>query len=158
MLWTMLMRWYILKNMKNQQKGNVARQKKAAQIWEPRRAQIMALYVNGDMSQAEMAAMFEVSQQGFQRAISRMGIPSKGRGRAGELNGRFIDGTQSTLYRQMVVKDRCNRCGATDQLVIHHKDHNHTNNVMGNLEVMCSPCHTSHHKAEWWRSQKDGRS
>lgn len=105
--------------MKNQQKGNIARQKKAAQIWEPRRAQIMALYVSGDMSQAEMARMFDVSQQGFQRALKRMGISSKGRGRAGHLNGRYIDGSQSTAYRQMIVKDKCNLCGATDQLVIH---------------------------------------
>ena len=143
--------------MRKQQKGNAARQKKAAQVWEARRAQIMALYVNGDLSQAEMAAMFNVSQQGFQRAISRMGIPSKGRGRAGHLNGRYIDGTQSTAYRQMIIKDKCNRCGATDQLVIHHMDHNHTNNVTENLEVLCSPCHTSHHKAGWWRSQKAGQ-
>ena len=120
--------------------------------------QIMALYVNGNMAQAEMAKMFAVSQQGFQRAIARMGISSKGRGRSGHLNGRFIDGSQSTGYREMVTKDKCNRCGAADQLVIHHMDHDHMNNTLENLEVLCSPCHTSHHKTEWWRSQKDGQS
>lgn len=144
--------------MKNQQKGNIARHQEAMKVWGPRRSQILALYSNGDMSQAEMATMFNVSQQGFQKALKRLGIPSKSRGRAGQQNGRYIDGTQSTAYRQMIVKDKCFRCGATDQLVIHHKDHNHTNNVPENLEVMCSPCHTSHHKTEWWRSQKGGQS
>lgn len=144
--------------MKNQQKGNIARRQDAMKTWEPRRSQILELYSGGDMSQAEMALMFSVSQQGFQKALKRLGIPSKGRGRAGQQNGRYIDGTQSTAYRKMITKDKCNRCEATDQLVIHHKDHNHTNNVPENLEVLCSPCHTSHHKTEWWRSQKDGQS
>lgn len=144
--------------MGNQQNGNIARRKEAMQIWEPRRAQIEALYINGDMSQAEMATLFGVSQQGFQKVLARMRLPSKGRGRAGQQNGRYVDGSQSTAYRQMVTKEKCNRCGATDQLVIHHIDHDHRNNVRSNLEVLCSPCHTSHHKTEWWRSQKAGRS
>lgn len=144
--------------MKNQQAGNQKRQREAAQIWIERKAEIERLYVAGDWSQAQLAAHFGVSQQGIAKALRRLSITAKPRGRAGAQNGRFKDGTQSTIYRSMVEKTHCNRCGATDQLVIHHIDGIHTNNVASNLEVLCSPCHTSHHKQEWWRSQKTGAS
>ena len=116
------------------------------------------MYVEGPLSQAQLADHFGVSQQGVAKALKRMGIPPKSKGRAGEQNGRYIDGTQSTIYRKMVEKTHCNRCGATDQLVVHHVDGDHTNNVVENLEVLCSPCHSSHHKQEWWGSQKGSRS
>ena len=144
--------------MKNQQNGNIARQQEAMKLWEPRRQEILALYLNGTKSQAEMGAMYGITQTAFQKVIARMGIPPKSRGRAGKANGRYIDGTQSTIYRKMVEKTRCNRCGATDQLLVHHVDGVHTNNMVENLEVLCSPCHSSHHKQEWWNSQKDGQS
>ncbi len=83
------MRLYIVKPMKNQQKGNIARQQEATKIWEPRRAEIWALYANGAKSQQEMADGYGVTLAGFQRALKRMGIPSKSRGRPGAANGRF---------------------------------------------------------------------
>ncbi len=126
----------------------------AAQVWEPRRAEIMADYVNGPMSQAQMAERYAVTLAGFQKALARMNIAAKSRGRPGAANGRFKDGTQSTAYRAMVEKTHCNRCGATKALVIHHRDGVHTNNIPDNLEVLCSPCHSSHHKQEWWASRK----
>ena len=119
---------------------------------------MVADYVNGPMSQAGMADRYEVTLAGFQRALARMGLPAKSRGRAGKANGRFKDGTQSTAYRQVVEKRECNRCGTTEQLVVHHRDGVHTNNTPINLEVLCSPCHTSHHKQEWWAAQKASTS
>lgn len=148
------MRLYILNPMKTQQKGNVARSLAASAIWEPRRAEIVAKYVNGPASQAEMAALYGVTQQGMQRALKRLGIAPKPRSRAGSANGRFKDGTQSTVYRQMVEKRQCNRCPATENLVVHHIDGVHTNNAPDNLEVLCSPCHSSHHKQEWWDARR----
>lgn len=144
--------------MKNQQKGNERRAAEAALIWEPRRAEMVADYVNGPMSQAAMAERYGVTLAGFQKALARMGLPAKSRGRRGKANGRYRDGTQSTAYRKMIDKTHCNRCGATEQLVIHHRDGVHTNNIPSNLEVLCSPCHSSHHKQEWWDRQKDTAS
>lgn len=127
-------------------------------IWEPRRAEIDELYVNGSHSQQEMAERYGVTLAGFQKALKRFGMPSKSKGRAGALNGRFKDGSQSTAYRNMVEKRHCNRCGETRRLVVHHIDGVHTNNTPDNLEVLCSPCHSSHHKQEWWRSRQIGAS
>lgn len=144
--------------MVKQQIGNLRRQQSAASIWESRRAEIQAMYVEGSMSQVELAGHFGVSQQGVAKALKRMGIQSKSRGRSGEQNGRYIDGAQSTAYRQMLEKVRCNRCGTTEQLLVHHVDGVHTNNVVENLEVLCNPCHTSHHKQEWWTPRKASAS
>jgi len=142
--------------MKNQQAGNIKRATQAARIWEARRAEIEHLYVMGDWSQGDLANHYKMSQQGMARVLKRLGIKAKTRGRAGHLNGRFIDGTQSTAYRQMIDKTHCAECQATEALVIHHKDHDHTNNVLENLQVLCSPCHSSHHKREYWRRKKAG--
>ena len=144
--------------MKNQQKGNIARLKEAMKVWEPRKAEIETLYVMGPKSQAEMGALYGVTPSCFQKALKRLNLPAKAKGRVGEQNGRFKDGTQSTAYRKMVEKDRCNRCGETRWLVIHHRDGVHTNNTPDNLEVLCSPCHSRHHKQEWWASRKAGQS
>ena len=140
--------------MKRQQKGNERRAAEAALIWEPRRAEIVADYVNGTMSQAKMAERYKVTLAGFQKVLVRMDLPAKSRGREGKANGRYQDGTQSTAYRKMIEKRECNRCASTEQLVIHHRDGVHMNNTPSNLEVLCSPCHTSHHKQEWWDRQR----
>lgn len=150
----MLTRLYILNPMRNQQKANIERAAQAARVWEDRREEISRLYSTGPASQNEMAERYGVTLAGFQKALKRLGIASKPKGRPGPANGRYKDGTQSTAYRQMVEKRECNHCGSTEQLVVHHRDGVHTNNTPSNLEVLCSPCHTSHHKQEWWDRKK----
>jgi hypothetical protein len=144
--------------MANQQSGNQKRQREAAEIWEARRADIVRLYADGTWSQAQIADHYAVSQQAMAKVLARMGIAAKSRSRAGQQNGRFKDGSESTAYRKMIAKDACVRCGVTENLCIHHKDEDHTNNVPSNLEVMCMSCHSAMHKTEWWRSRKDGQS
>jgi hypothetical protein len=143
--------------MRNQQSGNLRRAAEALAVWEDRKRMILELYVNGDMSQLELAMMLGVCQQGVSKGLKLLGIASKSRGRAGALNGRYVDGAQSTLYRQMIEKSSCETCGATAMLVIHHRDHNHTNNTPDNLAVLCSPCHSSYHKTDYWRRRKTGQ-
>lgn len=150
MPWTAVMPWYMLKTMNKQQAGNARRLREAMAEWTARKPEILRLYVNGPMSQAQLAAHFGVSQQGVAKALQRMGIGPKSRGRAGAQNGRFKDGTESTLYRKLVKKDRCLRCEATENLCVHHKDENHLNNDPANLEVLCMSCHSSMHKQAWW--------
>ncbi len=46
----------------------------------------------------------------------------------------------------------CERCGSKIDATTrgnwagHHKDHNHTNNIIENLEVLCKRCHQIEHK------------
>ncbi len=144
------MRWYMLMGMGNQQLGNQRRQREAAAIWTNRKPEILRLYVNGPMSQAQLAAHYGVCQQAIARVLQRMEIAPKSRGRAGNQNGNFKDGTQSTSYRRMVEKSHCLRCETTENLCVHHKDEDHLNNDPANLEVLCMSCHSSMHKQAWW--------
>lgn len=140
----------MLTGMGNQQLGNERRQREAAAIWTARKPEILQLYVNGPLSQAQLAVHYGVCQQAITKALQRMEIPTKSRGRAGEMNGRFKDGTQSTLYRQTVEKSHCLRCDTMENLCVHHKDEDHTNNDPANLEVLCMSCHSRMHKQAWW--------
>ena len=152
------MRLYIIRGMTNQQSGNQKRQREAAKIWNERRPEIWALYVNGAESQQAMAERYGVTLAAFQKALRRMGIPAKPRGRPGASNPNFKHGREVRIYRVMVQKDACAACGVTEKLCIHHKDGDHYNNTPENLQVMCMSCHSSMHKAEWWRSRKAGQS
>jgi len=45
-------------------------------------------------------------------------------------------------------KDRCENCGATSKLDMHHTDRNESNNDPANLKTLCHSCHTKRHIAE----------
>lgn len=57
--------------------------------------------------------------------------------------------TSRQIARAKKSKGPCERCGGPAKLV-HHKDEDPFNNEDGNLENLCSPCHTlrHHHKQE----------
>lgn len=51
------------------------------------------------------------------------------------------------------AKHRCEQCGSTSQLTIHHKDksgkrEHDQNNKLANLEVLCRKCHAKAHREE----------
>lgn len=143
--------------MKNQQAANEARSAQAAALWETRRQEIERLYHQDGLSQEALANHYGIAQAAMCKVLKRLSIKPKSRGRKGAENGRYVHGLASTLYRKMVKKDFCNACGSVENLCVHHKDGNHLNNKKANLEVLCSPCHTSHHKQEWWNSRKAGQ-
>jgi len=39
----------------------------------------------------------------------------------------------------------CNRCDNIENLLVHHIDHNRSNNELNNLEILCKRCHQLHH-------------
>jgi predicted transcriptional regulator len=117
-------------------------------------SELIHLYVECGLSQAAVGKRLGVSQASVGHWLRDLGIAARPPANVGEKNGRFKDGTESRLYRTMIRKEKCSRCESTDQLVIHHKDGNHYSNVVENLEVMCSPCHSRMHKTEWWNSQQ----
>lgn len=44
--------------------------------------------------------------------------------------------------------NQCNRCSYNETpkiLGVHHKDHDRTNNLLENLEVLCPNCHSLEH-------------
>ena len=76
-----------------------------------------------------------------------------------KVNAQFYGGA---LYNDVVIKDyrliafrsgkhlicansTCNIVDV-DVLEVHHKDMNHSNNSLDNLEILCANCHTKEHK------------
>ncbi len=63
----------------------------------------------------------------------------------------YGDGTRSCKYRDLAFKNlphQCNTCGWNNYievLLVHHIDHNRSNNNLSNLEILCPTCHDMHH-------------
>ena len=125
-------------------------------MWEARRPEIERMYLTELKSQTQVAAHFGVTLAAIQKVMARLGIPSRSRGNMGPRNGRYRHGKATTIYRAMVRKTNCLRCGATEDLCVHHKDEDHYNNTPSNLEVLCMSCHSKEHKKAWWDAKKAG--
>lgn len=57
-------------------------------------------------------------------------------------NNNYKDGISN--YRQKALEHygrKCQKCGSTKNLVVHHKDGNRHNNNLSNLVVLCWSCH-----------------
>lgn len=58
-------------------------------------------------------------------------------------------GTAEIGYREKAISfygRACNRCGFDKVVAVHHKDHNHRNDEIENLEVLCYNCHAVEHR------------
>ena len=68
-----------------------------------------------------------------------------------KLKGCHPKGKESSSYKDGIGlykkkrKDYCERCGATENLVVHHKDRDRHNNEDDNLETLCRSCHAKEH-------------
>ena len=89
----------------------------------------------------EHTAEFKKEHAEYQRNYHK-GI-LKGYNQKGENNNNWKNGSG---YFQQFIKDSCERCEATDNLLVHHRDHNHYNNDPMNLETLCKRCHQIEHK------------
>jgi predicted transcriptional regulator len=139
-----------------QQDGNAARSSEASARWEKLGAEIEVLYFVKGMTQRDIAAELGVSQASVSLYMKRSGIPTR-RGNLGERNGRYVDGSQSRTYRAIIDKDKCKNCGSTSRLCVHHKNDDHYDNRLENLEILCTSCHLSHHKTLYWRAFRAGK-
>lgn len=112
------------------------------------------LYIGQHLSQHQIAHKLGRSQTGIGHLLRRYNIPIRGKANPGPSNGRYKHGeyVNERIYRDMIDKDRCAICGATEQLCIHHKNLDHSDNRLENLEIMCHSCHSSLHKTLYWQS------
>lgn len=89
----------------------------------------------------EQTSEFKAKRAEYQRAYKRGNL--KGYNQAGENNNNWKNGSG---YFKQFIKEACERCGSTDNLLVHHRDHNHYNNDPMNLETLCKRCHQIEHK------------
>lgn len=53
----------------------------------------------------------------------------------------------SLAFETYKMKKVCNRCGSTENILVHHRDRDRYNNEKSNLEVLCKSCHQIEHEA-----------
>jgi len=124
-------------------------------LWLPRKEETEWLYLEQKWPMSKIGSYFGYSQTGMSKVMRRLGIQPRGKGRAGKENGRYKDGSQSRQYRQMIEKDKCFACGSIKGLGIHHKNGDHFDNHLENLQVLCDSCHNSYHKKLWWKKNRE---
>jgi len=69
----------------------------------------------------------------------------------GENNVHWNGGVSELWYRKLMAESQipaiCVDCGTVDRLHIHHKNKNHRDNRIENLEFVCPKCHRKRHPA-----------
>ena len=137
--------------------GVKARPKRDRTLWDSRKEEIEHLYYVENMSQRQIAEYFNSHEALVGRVMKRLGIQRLSTGRRkGKSHHNFKHGKESRLYRTVITKDKCRNCGATENLGIHHKNDDHYDNRLENLEVLCNSCHMSETKRKWWAAKKAG--
>jgi transposase len=143
-------KWMIFHNIPRRPQSN-------AEQWNSRKEEILFLYTVQDLSQEQIATYLGVSQSMIYKIMKRLKIPIHPPGRRkGPTHPLYKDGSHSKAYRKLIVKDQCSKCGTTAKLCIHHKNDDHYDNRLENLEILCHPCHMSHTKKAWWAAKKAG--
>jgi hypothetical protein len=110
-------------------------------------------YVLLEKSTREIAEEFGYSPSTVWRRVKSFGIcRSASDSMKAEKNSMWKGGEKSD-YLHRIVKEhfkeyRCNRCGNTNDIHIHHRDRNQRNNRIKNVELLCRSCHSKEHKGE----------
>jgi len=73
--------------------------------------------------------------------------------RCGNTREVVQDDTYRWRARQIKPRDACEECGTAEDLHVHHKDGDPSNNDPDNLQVLCA----SHHLKLHWRDDRDKR-
>lgn len=76
----------------------------------------------------------------------------------GEKHYLWKGGLSRRPYRNEVEKEVCDKCGARENLSIHHVNLDHYDNRPDNLQVLCVSCHMSLHKQAYWDAIHAGKA
>jgi hypothetical protein len=74
----------------------------------------------------------------------------KGYNQEGENNNNWKSGIgvyPKLAFERYCMERKCNRCGSTEQILVHHIDRDRHNNDRSNLEILCKSCHQVEHEA-----------
>lgn len=95
---------------------------------------------------AARAASGEIKMPG----VGKGGNPMKGKANPMYKHGKYVFETLRTeIKREVRYCQRCNKdlLETTQHLwVVHHRDHNHWNHDLSNLELLCKRCHQIEHE------------
>ena len=75
---------------------------------------------------------------------------------SGDGNPSWGGGTTQKWQKKVALSmfDRCQWCGSTKRLQVHHMDHDRQNGSKDNLTILCGPCNRV--ESWMWKHQQDG--
>jgi len=116
------------------------------------------LYEIQGKTQEEIARILQVSLRSVRRRMHAFNIQH--RPHSGKDNPNYKHGKSAGIYTYRRAKpiETCARCGATQNLCIHHLDFDHYHNHPDNLQILCVSCHRSVHKQAYWDAIKQGKT
>ena len=80
----------------------------------------------------------------------------------GEKHWNWKGGVSEQWYRKLMAEAKipaiCVDCGRVDKLHIHHKNKDHTDNRVENLEFLCPKCHRKRHPRVYTPEERKMRS
>lgn len=88
-----------------------------------------------EIYKAERAIYYAEYRAGERRGYNQSGV-----------NNNNWRGGASSVYYDKFMKRTCERCGASTNLLVHHRDRNRHNNSLDNLETLCKRCHQIEHR------------
>jgi hypothetical protein len=115
-------------------------------------------YLVLNKSSEEMGQMIESNRTYICNQLKKAGVPIKPKSvrdanhsmrMSGEGNPAWNGGTANNYHIRLMKRireKRCQWCGATERVEVHHKDHNRRNGAPDNLEWLCRPCN----RVEFW--------
>lgn len=116
-------------------------------------------YHNKNKRLKTIAEEINVSYTTIHKYIRKYNIKRKdrkGKNNSKYRNGKYCYSYGYREYRNLLKKDKCSICKQTEgQLDIHHIDFNHTNDVIENLQVLCSSCHSTIHRNYEWQNKRN---
>lgn len=122
-------------------------------------------WIKEELPKSEIARRLSCKQETLNSCLLKLGIEYAGQqNKKGQQKGpkKYLDSSyytgkdarriKSSLLREKLIrdgikKDCCERCGVKYwngknlPLELHHKDGNHYNNELDNLEILCPNCH-----------------
>ena len=129
------------------------------------REQEIREWINQNLSNAEITRKLECKVDTLKSYYKKMGINYKGnQGGKGirayskrkPANEFVLSNVNNAAKRRRLIEDgvkeaKCECCGLSEwmgkpiPLELHHKDFNHYNNELSNLQILCSNCHMQAH-------------
>ena len=131
---------------------------------------IAAQYLAGHSTE-QIAAEHGVAPTAVKNILKRLGITRRTLSEAAKLRAergiipaprrgadspKWKGGPVNQTYHRAVTRERCARCGAMENLGVHHKDFDHYNNAPENLQALCVSCHMTVHKLAYWKAKREG--
>lgn len=121
-------------------------------------SELLEKYIKEEKSISEMSRLFDIGRDTLRKYLKKLNIDYCGKKCTYKLESYLNNEVKinASLLRKKLIeygikKEECEMCGLNEwmnhkiPLELHHKNGNHNDNNLSNLEILCSNCHSVKH-------------